>query len=190
MTTNTLPTFLPTSGGNTVPCFNVAGPLQIWGTTGATAAVEFLGWTRGGIEIQEQNNFAELKSDLNGGEQGIPGDYEWLGEMHTITCELAQYNPAILAKYERRMNVSITSRVIGQLLSCSGAGWNVLFLSLNFARLYTRAFVIEPVQYAPVGTPATFPRITFTGLGDAANTDISPYKTSGWTVTGAAITIP
>lgn len=188
--TNTLPTFLPTSGGNTVPCYQVAGPLQIWGNTGSAGAVEFLGWTRGGIEIQEQSFQAEYRSDYTGGEQSTPGDYEWLGEMHTISAEMALFNPTILAKYERRMNASITNRVRGTLIGCAGGQFKVLFLSLNFARLYTRVFISEPVTYAPVGSPASFPRITFTGLDDAANTDLYPYTSSGWTVSGASITIP
>lgn len=187
---NTLPTFLPTSGGNTVPCFQVAGPLQIWGSTGSSGAMEFLGWTRGGIEIQEQAMFDELRSDYYGGERGVPGDYQFLGEMHSITAELAQFNDAILAKYERRVNAGISTRTVGSLLSCSGAMWTVLFLSLNFARMYTRVSVIEPITRAPIGSPATFPRITFTALPDTAITDGLPYKTTGWTVTGAAVTVP
>ena len=188
--TNTLPTFLPTSGGNTVPCFTVAGPLQIWGNTGSASAVEFLGWTRGGIEIQEQTMMTELKSDLSGGEQGIPQDYEWLGDVHTITAELAQFNPAILAKYERRMKAAVTNRVPGTLVGCAGGMFKVIFLSLNFSRMYTKVVINEPISYAPIGTAASFPRITFTGLGDSNNTDFYPYTVAGYTVTGANITIP
>lgn len=188
--TNTVPTFLPTSGGNAVPCYQVAGPLQVWVDTGASHAVEFLGFTRGGAEIQEQSFQSELKSDYTGGEQGPPGDYEWLGEMHTISLELALFVPTILAKCERRMEVAVTNRTRGTLVSCAGGSYKLLLLSLNFSRLYTRVFIPEPITYAPIGSPASFPRITFTALDDPANTDLSPYTATGWTVSGAGVTIP
>ena len=191
--TNALPTFLPTAGGNTVPCYSIAGPLQIWGnTTGSSSSesttAEFLGWTRNGIEIQEQAFMSELKSDYSGGEQGPPGDYEWLGEMHTITCELAQFNSSVLQKYERRVNASIAARTRGMLLGCQNARWTVLFLAQNWARLYTRTFVIDPIQWPIIGTPASFPRITFTCLDDPSNADLMPWTSTGWTVSTNTVT--
>lgn len=188
MTGNTLPTFLPTSGGNFVPCYNIAGPLQIWGNTGSSGAVEFLGWTRGGIDIQESSFQQELKSDYSGGEQGPPDDYLWLGEMHMISAEMGRYNPGILAKYERRMNASVTNRIPGTLIGCVGGQFSVLFLSTNFGRLYNNVFITEPVSYSPIGATASFPRISFTGIGTVANTDYSPWKATGWTVSGAGVT--
>ena len=182
-----MPNTLPT--GIVVPCFTVAGPLQIWGGTGAgsPAAMEFLGWTRGGLEIQEQSFEAELKSDLSGGEQGPFADMQYLGEVHSLTAELTQYNPAILAKYARRVNASVATRTKGMLIGCSGGYFRVLFLSANFARNYTKVFINDPISYAPIGTPATFPRLTFTGLEDTSIADNMPW-TSSFTVSGSIVT--
>ena len=180
-----MPNTLPT--GIVVPCFTVAGPAQIWGSTGAAGAMEFLGWTRGGLEIQEQPFMAELKSDYSGAEQGPFADMQYLGEIHQITAELGQYNPAILAKYARRVNASVTTRTKGMLIGCSGGSFRVLFLAANFARNYTRVFINDPISYAPIGTPATFPRLTFTGLEDPAIADSMPWNSS-YTVSGSVVT--
>lgn len=172
MTANSLPT------GVSFPCFSSAGPVQIWASTGASAAMECLGATRNGISINEQPFLTELKSDLSGGEQGPPGDFQWLGEAHAIDAELAQFSAAVLAKLGRRVNASIASRTKGMLIGCSGGAFRVLFLSANFVRNYTRVFITDPVIWAPLGTPATFPRIQFYGLEDPANTDSSPWNTT------------
>lgn len=180
--------------GQTVPCFTVAGPLQLWVNTGASYATQFLGWTRGGVSIQEQAFISELKSDLSGGEQGAPADFQYVGIQHTVEAELAQFNVGVLAALERRFNAAITPVTIGTLLSCSGANFRLLLIAANFARLYTRVFVNEPITYAPIGTPATFPRITFTCLQDLGNTDNSPWVGSnsgsapGFSVSGSTVT--
>jgi len=181
MAANTLPT------GIVVPCFYVTGPLQIWGNTGTAGAMEFLGWTRGGLEIQEQPFISELKSDYSGGEQGPFADIQWLGEVHQLTAELGQYNPAILAKYARRVQAGVASRTKGMLIGCSSGYFRVLFLAANFARNYTRVFINDPISYAPIGTPATFPRLTFTGLEDPAIADGGPWNSS-YTVSGSVVT--
>lgn len=171
-----MPNNLPT--GLTVPCFNVAGPLQIWASTGASNAMELLGWTRGGLEIMERAFMPELKSDVSGGPEGPPQDFQYLGEMHTLTAELAQFNTAILAKLARRVNAGVASRTKGMLVGCSTGYFRVLFLSTNFVRNYTRVFITDPINWPTVGTPASFPRISFTGLEDSANTDSSPWNTT------------
>ena len=170
--TNTLPT------GLTIPCFNVAGPVQIWVSTGAANAMELLGWTRGGIEITEQAFIPDLKSDYSGGPEGPPSDFQYLGEMHTISGEMGQYNPAIFAKLARRVQASVTNRTKGMLIGCSSGYFRALFLATNFVRNYTKTFIVDPINYQPIGSPATFPRIGFTGLEDAANTDSSPWNTT------------
>jgi hypothetical protein len=158
--------------------------------------MQFLGVTRNGIEINEQAFISELKSDYGGGEQGPPTDYQYLGEMHSIVAELAQWNPEVLAVLETRVNAAYAlTRTKGQLLRCSGAYFRVLFLAANFGRNYTNVYINEPIAYSPVGTPATFPRITFTGLEDLTtnssgayiNPNGSPWNGT-WTVSGSVVT--
>lgn len=182
--------------GQGIPCFFVAGPIQIWVNTGASAAVEFLGWTRNGLSIQETAIMADVKSDYDGGEQGVPGDYQFLGYQDTIDAELGRFVPAVLAKLERRFNAGITGVQIGAMMNCSGANFKALFIAQGLARFYTNIYINEPITYAPVGTPASFPRIVFTGLQDlsvngsgALNTaDGRPWKSTGYTVSGSTVT--
>lgn len=170
--TNTLPTAL------TVPCYTQAGPLQIWVSTGSANAMELLGWTRGGIQITEQAFQVPLTSDVSGGPEGPPDDYQYLGEMHQIVAELARYDTAILAKLARRINAGVATRTKGMLVACSTGYFRALFLSTNFVRNYTRIFIPEPIDMAPIGTPVMYPRISFTGLEDSANTDSKPWNTT------------
>ncbi len=171
----------------TVPCFQQAGPLQIWVNTGASSAPELLGWTRNGIDIDQDARMQELKSDLSGGDAGVPGDYQWLGEMHEISAELAQWSDSVLAKLERRVNPTVLTRYPGMLVGCLGGQFRALFLALNFVRCYTNVHIVRPIRRAPIGTPATFPRIVFTGLGDINNTDSKPWN-STYTATSSAVT--
>lgn len=191
MTTNVIPV------GMVPNCFFVAGPMQTWVNSGASGAMELLGWTRNGLSIQEQAVMADLKSDYDGGEQGIAGDFQFLGYSHTIDCELSRFDPLVLGKLERRFNVSITNVQVGSLMRCSGANWKVLFIGVGFARLYTNVFINEPITVAPIGSPASFPRIVFTGLQDLStnssgsqNTaDGFPWKSTGWSVSGSGVTL-
>jgi len=170
--TNSLPTAVPNL------CFTTPGPCDIWVSTGATLAMEHLGCTRGGVSITEQVFLAEAKSDLSGGEQGPPADFQFLGEAHSMDSELAQYDPAILAKLARRVNVGVTTRTKGMLIGCSGGFFRVLFLSLNFVRNYTKVFINEPITMPQIGTNILYPRLNFFGLEDAANTDSKPWNTN------------
>lgn len=177
-----------------LPCFVTPGPLQIWVDTGAAHAPEFLGYTRGGATIQEQAFFDELKSDASGGERGPAADFQYLGEQHMVDLDLAQYNEAILAKLAVRVNVAAT-RTKGMLIGCAVGYFRLVLWASNFQRNYTRAFIIDPITRAPIGTGTTYPRIGFTCLEDPANvkgtlgapSDNAPWNTN-ITVAGGAIT--
>jgi len=130
--------------------------------------MQFLGYTRGGARITEQSFVNELKSDVSGGEHGPVADFQFLGEIHRIELELAQYDESVLAVLETRVNAGVT-RSKGMLLGCAGAQFRMVLISTNFARNYTKSFLVDPIDRAPVGISATFPRIHFTCLEDPAN---------------------
>lgn len=177
---------------NTVPaitpnCFTTAGPVQVWTNTGESGAFEYLGDTRGGARIAEQGFFDELKSDVSGGERGPAADYQFLGEQHTIELDLARYSNAVLAKVAARVNVAtVTSgRTKGMLVGCAGGQFQVVLISSNFARKYTKVFVVQPIDMAPIGTAATFPRVVLVGLEDPNNTTSPSSSGSGAPVNGS-----
>ncbi len=176
MTANSMPTNL------TVPCFTNGGPLQIWVGTGTVTAgvavMELLGWTRNGVEISENVIQVPLTSDLSGGNEGTPADFQYLGEVHSVVAELGQYSQTVLAKLARRVNASVTSRTKGLLIGCAAGQFRMVLLGVNFIRNYTKVYVTDPINMAPIGTAVTFPRVGFTCLEDPANTDSSPWNTT------------
>ncbi len=164
-----LPLTLPTG---TLPGFFTPGPVQVWVGTGTVtsgvAVMQLLGVTRGGARIVEQTFNEELKSDVSGGERGPPADYQFLGELHMIECELAQYNESVLAVLETRVLAGST-RTKGMILGASSNALRVVLVAVDFARNYTRSFLVEPIERAPVGMAVMYPRVNFTCLEDASH---------------------
>lgn len=178
----------------TIPCFTVAGALQIWCGTGASAAMEFLGLTARGATINEHSYQRDLKSDRLGGDAGPPADFLHLGRHDIIEFELAEYNETILAKLEKRANASVTIDP-GTLLGCAGAYFRFAFLATNFLRNYTRVYINQPIVRAPVGLAEMMPRLTLDALMDPTNvagTLGAPVNQSPWntsvSVSGSTVT--
>lgn len=178
----------------TAPCFQVPGPVQVWVGTGSAAAMEFFGYTRGGVRITEQAFWDELKSDVSGGERGPMADAQFLGEQHTVDVEMAQYTEAILNKLLLRVNAGAT-RVPGMLMNCSGAYFRLALIASNFVRNYTRVLILDPIDHGAVGFTSKYPRVNFTCLQDpsaTAGTNGAPTIYSPWntavTVSGSSVT--
>lgn len=169
-----------------IPCFNHAGPVQIWTNTGVAGIFQYLGETRNGVTISQRRMNVDLKSDSSGGESGIPADFQWLGDIHEVELDLSRYNEAVLALIEQGINA--TTQTLGELINCAGASYKVIIIGTNFGRAYTKAFVNEPIQRAPIGMPVMYPRVTFTCLGDPLNVGSSvssgqhnsPYNYAPW----------
>jgi hypothetical protein len=150
------------------PCFYVPGPLQLWVDTGVAHAMEFLGFSRGGVRIHEQVYWDELKSDASGGERGPVADFQLLGETHSIEAELAQYDKAIVAKLAKRVPVGVT-RTKGMLMKCSGSNFRLVLISNEFQRNYPNVYIIDPIEMPGVGFNTLYPRISFTCLEIASS---------------------
>ncbi len=166
-------------------CANVAGPLQIWVATGAALALEFLGWTINGAEISEQPFIAPLASDDFGGDQGPPSDYQIMGVQHRIGLELLKYQKAVAAKLENFYNLIALSTAsgtagVGMLTTCTPLTTRVLLLSGDpsapqYVRNYPLAQIIEPIEYAPIGSQASRLRVNFIINAKAG---ITPWDTT------------
>lgn len=145
-------------------CAVVAGPCEVWVDTGTSRALEFLGWSLGGVSIEEVAYHAPIHSDENGGPQGPPADYQLFGHQHRISMELSKFQDAVLAKLDPRYNPSTTEGNIGvgMLLGCATATFRLLLKAPNFVRNYLATVILEPIELGPVGSQASRARVAFT----------------------------
>lgn len=129
---------MPAALTSLVPCNNVAGPVQVWVGTGAASALEFLGYTINGVEIEELTFMSNVPSDRDGGTEGPPADVQHMGDLHYLRLEMGQFYEAILAKIRARLNGSTeaSSIVPGTLLKCGNYGFRVLLWGPNYTRNY------------------------------------------------------
>jgi len=145
-------------------CAVVAGPCEVWVDTGVDRALEFLGWSVGGISIEEQAYHTPIYSDQNGGDQGPPSDYQLFGHLHRIAMELSKFQDAVLSRLSPRINpATLTSNVgPGMLVGCSAATFRLLLKAPAFIRNYPATVILDPIDIAPVGSQASRARLTFT----------------------------
>lgn len=71
--------------------------------TGTSHALETLGYSDDGVQIEEHGMFYDIPGDQNGGEGGVPIEKQFLGEQHFIRATLTKYDPAIVAKLTARV---------------------------------------------------------------------------------------
>ena len=166
-------------------CANVAGPLEIWVGTGALLALEFLGWTVNGADIEESPFFSPIVSDEYGGDAGPPSDYQLMGTQHRISLEMSKYNETVAAKLNNFYNTvqavtdSLTASV-GMLINCNSLTTRLLLVggpagSPTFVRNYPAAMIIEPFGRAPIGAQATRARLGFISNAKAG---VTPWNTT------------
>lgn len=164
-------------GTPTEVCPVVATPLEIWVGTGAANALEFLGRTANGVQIEEIPFINPIASDDYGGDAGPPADYQLMGLQHRISLELVKFDTAVLAKLEKFYNPSSSPTiVVGSLLGCGSVTTRLLLNSQDktaFVRNYPLALVLDPVEYGPLGSQNARARITFTVNAKAG---VVPYN--------------
>lgn len=151
-------------------CAVVAGPVQIWVNTGASGALEFLGWSLNGVSIEQIVFQSEVHCDEAGGQPGPPVDYQLYGYQHRISMELAKFQDSVLAKLDPRYNPNTAggSIAVGMLLKCATATFRVLLKGPNFVRNYLTCVIPNPIELSPIGSQASRARVTFlasTGIG-------------------------
>lgn len=132
---------------NTDLCVNVAGPVAIFTGTGTSRALEHLGWSIDGFEIEQQTFVEGVPGDENGGTSGPPIDYQKFGNQHRIILNLNKFDVNVMAKVELAANPAANvEAVVGMLLNCTGQHYRLLLQSANFIRNYPYCHVIEPVR--------------------------------------------
>jgi hypothetical protein len=126
---------------------NVAGPVLIRTGTGASAALEDLGYTIEGVEIQEQPKYLDVYGDQNGGSSGIPIDVQYMGEMHVLRFDLSKWDDAVMAKIAVRLRGGTAGEIgtVGTLWGAASKTYRVLLTATNFTRNYVSCLPLEPV---------------------------------------------
>lgn len=136
-------------------CFVVAGPLQVWVGSDTGGAMEFLGWTEAGVDIDERVFTSELHSDRTGGPEGAPEDYQLFGNLDDISLPMRKWDAAVMARFNTRLKPGVT-RTMGMLLGCASAQQRVLlYNATGFIRNYPFITHLQPVTIGPIGSQAS-----------------------------------
>lgn len=124
-----------------IPCNNVAGKLEVWLNTGGGGALEFLGYTINGAEIEEVTFMSNVPGDANGGTEGPPVDVQHMGDLHYVRLEMGQFFDSVLSKIRSRLRgvTEGSSITPGTLIACSGLYYRLLLYGPNFVRNYPAA---------------------------------------------------
>jgi len=82
---------------------NVHGAALVRVGTGAANALEDLGYSVNGVDIEETVLTADVPGDQNGGDEGPPIDIQYFGQIDIVRLELSRYDAAVLAKIDCRL---------------------------------------------------------------------------------------
>lgn len=105
------------------------GKATIKVNTGASAALETLGFTRNGGDVSEEAFWIDVPGDENGGDSGDPIDIQYIGEMARVRLELTKFDQAVLTKVMKRLNAA------GKTAGTVGTVGRFVFLNSEFFRL-------------------------------------------------------
>lgn len=116
----------------------VPGPALVRTGTGTSSALEDLGYSINGVEIDEEPLVIPVPGDQNGGDQGIPIDEQYLGEVHFIRMELTKLDAAVVAKIGAKVLGGTTGEIatIGSLYAAGSLMYRVLLSGTTVTRNY------------------------------------------------------
>lgn len=145
---------------------NIPGPCEVLVDTGTSNALETLGWTVNGAQVEQIDYRHEVKGDQNGGDEGSPIEVQHLGFIHRVTLELSKYDEAIMSKLQATvyggtegtrsaMGLPLSSNSFRLLLKPALSGTT----TAQAVRNYPIAMLKQPAHV--VGTKATQKRMTF-----------------------------
>lgn len=119
----------------------VAGPVLVRTGTGSASALEDLGYSANGVEIDEQPLELPVPGDENGGDEGNPIDIQTFHERHIIRMELTKFDSAVAAKVGCKFkgDTAGTMGTIGRLFAAGSGVYRLLLSSTNVTRNYIAA---------------------------------------------------
>ncbi len=65
-------------------------------------SLEHLGYSRNGVEPDQEPYFDEVPGDQNGGDQGPPIEIQYLGEIVRVRLEMTRFDDAVADKIRKR----------------------------------------------------------------------------------------
>lgn len=134
----------------------IAGLVTIKVDTGTSHALETLGYSVNGVEIEENIFTLDVPGDEHGGDAGPPIDIQYLGEVDTVRIESTKFDLAVVNKLRARLwNAGFTAPAAGQVLGAdmgslyfAGAKYFRLVLDAansGYDRDYIRVVPREPI---------------------------------------------
>jgi len=132
--------------------------------TGASFALELLGYTRNGADVSEEGFWIDVPGDQNGGDNGDPIDIQYIGEMARVRLELTKFDTAILSKVMKRLNDATktegTVPTPGRFVFLNADWYRLLINTPTDPKNFLRAIPRAPTQ-RNMGTRFTMKVIEF-----------------------------
>ena len=131
-------------------------------------ALQELGYTAEGVHVREEVRRVNIPVDTNGGTEGIPGDIQYLGEMHFITMELTKWDSAQVALIDPKLAGGTQGQMgtVGTLMS--SVSFRVLLNSAVLPRNYLVCFPLGAYE-TNRGTKYARQVITWEAYPNASN---------------------
>jgi hypothetical protein len=138
---------------------NALGPGRVSVDTGASNALEVLGWNEDSIQVQENRKIHEVHSDQNGGTPGIPIELQNLGEEHVVSLNLSNFDWDVWERIQAGYYGATmgTLGTIGGFMSSNG--FRMVLETTTFPRNYL--FATPLTKTVPMGSKATIIAIQF-----------------------------
>ena len=140
---------------------NVACKALVKIDTGTSNALENLGYSINGINIDEQAFREDIFSDQGGGNSGMPVDVMMHGERHIITLDMVYWDPAVGAKIQYvRGTTAGEAASPCTLMMGDSKFYRLLITGTGFTRNYLRAFAVSR-SLGQIGTHPSILRLSF-----------------------------
>jgi hypothetical protein len=136
----------------------VPGPTEISVALGPANSLQFLGFTRDGVQVTHQAEFEDVMCDVSG--PRIPFDNVYLGEQIFVQGVLQVYNEPLFEAVARRVQTgkntttehplgTIYGNTIGTLMKTEGAFCRLLLRSMYASKAVYRTAGMRPAYYVP-----------------------------------------
>lgn len=123
---------------------HVAGPALVKIGTGDAGALEDLGYTVNGADIELRGFHGDVPGDEHGGDLGPPIDVQYFGEIAIVRLEFSKFDAAVADKAAARMLSNIANPgspgTPGTLLFGSTQAFRLLINPTNNPMNFPRAF--------------------------------------------------
>lgn len=122
------------------------GPVLVRTGTGSSSALEDLGYTENGPEIDGEAFWLDVHGDQRGGDAGPPIDVQYIGEIVKVRLVLTRYDTAVLDK--------VICRLLAGTAGVTGTPGTLMFEETKYVRLLL----------SPTSRPRNFVRAILRGV--------------------------